>query len=350
MEPGDSPVEFRSGDVYLSLDWSPEAVTGSCEFFSSLRAHNIPIFFVVYDLLPILRPEMFPGGASDEFRRWLETLCEFSDGMACISKSVADELLCWLDAIQPSRLRPLKVGYFHLGADIEELESPKGLPADADDVLAALRARPSILMVGTIEPRKGHAQTLAAFERLWAADIQANLVIVGHEGWGVEPVLDRIANHRERGKRLFWLPDASDEMLLRLYAGSSVLLAASEGEGFGLPLIEAARCNTPIIARDIPVFREVAGEHAYYFEGTTPESLASAIVAWLELRSRELAPLSRGMRWLSWKECAGQLMEVVDGRRIYREWLPSKSRAVDTDMVVSGNKTSLPAPEHGSPL
>jgi hypothetical protein len=120
-----------------------------------------------------------------------------------------------------------------------------------------------------------------------------------------------MANHAEKGKRMFWLAGISDEMLLKLYAGSAALLAASEGEGFGLPLIEAAQKGLPIIARGIPVFREVAGEHAFYFEGTQAQDLAAAIEAWLALHAAGKAPASTGMPWLTWRQSARQLMDAV---------------------------------------
>ena len=96
----------------------------------------------------------------------------------------------------------------------------------------------------------------------------------------------RLKRHPELGRRLFWLEGISDEYLEALYAASSCLIAGSYGEGFGLPLIEAAQHGISIIARDIPVFREVAGDHAYYFSSETGQDLAVEINAWLELESR----------------------------------------------------------------
>ena len=175
-------------------------------------------------------------------------------------------------------------------------------------------------MVGTIEPRKGHAQALAAFERLWTAGVQANLIIVGREGWGLEQLTKRLRTHPERGKRLLWLEGASDEMLLRFYESAVALLAASEGEGFGLPLVEAAKHGLPIIARDLPVFREVAGEHAFYFSGMSPEDLGAAISSWLALRERGEAPSSEGMPWLTWAQSTSQLLDVIHNGNWYARW------------------------------
>jgi glycosyltransferase involved in cell wall biosynthesis len=134
----------------------------------------------------------------------------------------------------------------------------------------------------------------------------------------VDELAARLASHEEKGKRLFWLAGISDEMLLKLYASASALLAPSEGEGFGLPLIEAAQHGVPIIARGLPVFREVAGEHAYYFEGLAPADLARAITDWLALWREEQAPTSTGMPWLTWEQSARQLVDVVVGRQWHR--------------------------------
>jgi glycosyltransferase involved in cell wall biosynthesis len=112
-------------------------------------------------------------------------------------------------------------------------------------------------------------------------------------------------------KKLFWLAGISDEYLEKIYKASTCLIAASEGEGFGLPLIEAAQHKISIVARDIPVFREVAGEHAYYFAGLAAEDLAGAIQQWLALHASDDAPGSDAMPWLTWKQSARQLIDVV---------------------------------------
>ena len=171
-------------------------------------------------------------------------------------------------------------------------------------------------MVGTIEPRKGHLQTIAAFELLWAKGVDVNLVIVGHEGWKLVPDIQRrtiprivstLRQHPERGERLFWLDGISDEYLEAIYEASSCLIAASEGEGFGLPLIEAAQHGLPVLARDIPVFREVAGEHATYFSGLDAADLAEAVQGWLEDAQRERIPDPTSITWHTWQEAARRI-------------------------------------------
>jgi glycosyltransferase involved in cell wall biosynthesis len=173
-------------------------------------------------------------------------------------------------------------------------------------------------MVGTIEPRKAHAQALAAFELLWQKGIDVNLVIVGKQGWMVDAVATALRGHPQLGKKLFWLHGVSDQMLTEAYRLAAALLAASLGEGFGLPLIEAAQHGLPIIARGLPVFREVSGEHAFYFEGTEPAQLADAINQWLDLYRQGMAPASSAMPWLTWSESAQQLLDTIVHQRWYR--------------------------------
>jgi glycosyltransferase involved in cell wall biosynthesis len=311
----DAPIEARAGDTFLGLDLATNMSTQNQPQLLALRRKGVKIWFTVYDLLPLLRPDCFPFGAQKYYGDFIDTISLVADGIVTISRAVADELADWLAQRPSRRLAPLKLAHFHLGADIDASAPSRGLPDNAARTLQAMEGVPTLLMVGTLEPRKGQAQALAACDLLWAKGVRVNLVIVGKNGWLVDALAERLQSHPERERQLFWFNGVSDEMLLQLYEHSSALLAASEGEGFGLPLIEAAQKSLPIIARGIPVFREVAGDHAFYFDGTRPEDLAAAIEQWLALHAAGKAPASSGMPWLTWQQSAGQLMDaVVHGR------------------------------------
>ena len=127
----------------------------------------------------------------------------------------------------------------------------------------------------------------------------------------IPEIVAKLRNHPRLGTRLFWLEGISDEYLERVYDACDCLIAASEDEGFGLPLIEAAQHELPIIARDIPVFREVAGDCAYYFSGRDARSLAEAVKHWLQLRAECRAPGSASMPWLTWKQSTARLLDIV---------------------------------------
>lgn len=314
----DAPVDLRPGDIFFGLDLFTNGTSQNENLLQSMRERGVGIYFVVFDILPMLRPDVFPFGTEQYFGDFLRTVHKVSDGVLCISRAVADELAGWIASQGLTRRAPLKLGHFHLGADIDASAPSFGLPPDAAHVLAALAQRPSFIMVGTVEPRKGHTQALNAFELLWERGEDVNLVVVGKQGWMMEKLCERMAAHPEKSKRLFWMNGISDEMLLKLYAASSALLSPSEGEGFGLPLIEAAQHGIPIIARSLPVFREVAGEHAYYFDGLAPQDLADAIQAWLALQREGKAPQSTGMPWLTWDQSARQVLDGLVRQQWYR--------------------------------
>jgi glycosyltransferase involved in cell wall biosynthesis len=314
----DDPIEQQAGDVFLGLDLSAGSTVQNQALLSAMRHYGIAVYFVVYDVLPLLQPNAFPYGTEKHFREYIQTISHIADGLVCISRAVADELSEWVEAHCAPRYTPLKIAHFHLGADLDASAPSFGMPDDAPLVLESMQARPSILMVGTVEPRKGHVQALAAFNMLWNQGIEVNLVIVGKQGWMVDSLVNELRNHPRAGVNLFWLPGVSDEMLTEVYRYASALLAASVGEGFGLPLIEAAQHKLSIIARDLPVFREVSGEHAYYFQGTEPELLAEALQNWLVLHGQGQAPGSAAMPWLSWSDSAVQLLDSVVHNRWYR--------------------------------
>jgi hypothetical protein len=181
------------------------------------------------------------------------------------------------------------------------------------------------MMVGTVEPRKSHALVLAAFEQLWQTGCEAQLLIVGKQGWMVEDLAARLRQHPEAGRRLHWLEGISDEYLTALYELSTALVVASTGEGFGLPLIEAARHGIPILARDIPVFREIAGSHAAYFDaGCDAAALATTIEGWLANYRQGTHPRSAGMLWLTWAQSAEAMKTILLGETSpYHRWLPT---------------------------
>jgi glycosyltransferase involved in cell wall biosynthesis/SAM-dependent methyltransferase len=306
----DEQIDYHPGDIFLGLDLQHFVVINHRDYLASLRRDGVKVVFVVYDLLPVLMPTVFESHVEPAHKQLLEVVLSF-DGAVCISRTVAEELADWQRTCGLQRLRPFQIGWFHLGSDVENSAPTRGLSDDHVHVLGEIARRPTFLTVGTIEPRKGHAQLLDGFELLWTDGVDANLVIVGKQGWKVDTLVKRLRSHSENNKRLFWLKGISDEYLERVYTASSCLIAASEGEGFGLPLIEAAQHKLPIIARDLPVFREVAGEHALYFSGREPRPLATAIRQWLELNQRNQAPQSQNMPRLTWKQSAEQLMRVA---------------------------------------
>jgi glycosyltransferase involved in cell wall biosynthesis len=306
-EPAGALIDVQPGDIFLGLDLQHHVVDAQMAFLRFMRRIGASLNFVVYDLLPIQFPDFFPIGSAEGHKTWLHQITSF-DGAFCISRAVADELTEWIATNRPERLGKCRVEWFHLGADVEQVIASKGLPADAEKTLQKLKSKPTFLMVGTVEPRKGHQQVLAAFEQLWQSQTDVNLCIVGKEGWRMGDFVARMNKHPEFGNRLVWISGATDEYLELIYTNSSCLIAASYGEGFGLPLVEAAAANTPIIARDIPVFREVMADEAFYFQAESGQSHAASISEWLSLFDQNKHPQPKPKLLRSWTESSAELL------------------------------------------
>jgi glycosyltransferase involved in cell wall biosynthesis len=327
---GDTPVEISHGDAFLGLDWAANVVPDQEPILQRYRTLGVDVTFIVYDLLPVTHPDFYPAGIEPMHGAWLATLGRTADGLLCISNAVADDLVGWLGAHNPRRASSLKIGVLPLGADLQESVPSRGLPENVQDLLDQIAARTSVLMVGTVEPRKGHTQVLEGFESLWDQGVDVNLVIVGKQGWMVDDLASSMRNHPALGRRLFWFEDASDEWVEALYANVDLLLAASLGEGYGLPLIEAARHGVPLLVRDLRVFREVAGDHATYFSGTTAEALARAVADWMKAASAGHVPASSGIRGRTWRECVDALLEALIDGQWQRTWRPDDTRVEGT--------------------
>ncbi len=317
---GDSGAEVQpqAGDILLGLDWVADLLPENTALLDAWRARGVRMLFVVYDLLPVRMPHRFPNFISPMHARWLQCIGRYADALVGISKAVVEDLRNWYQQQPPDRRVPLALGYFYPGNDPVSTRPTLGLPKDASRVISRLRETPSFLMVGTVEPRKGHAFVLDAFERLWSAGVSVNLVIVGRLGWMSEALAERLRSRGKTDARLVWMEHASDEYLEQLYDVSHALVAASEGEGFGLPLVEAAGRGLPIIARDIPVFREVSEGRAHYFVGHDVDALVQVLRS--VLTCDRLVELQRPSTSLSWEVTTAQLCDMIS-RADHPQWL-----------------------------
>lgn len=309
VDPPDTPVDFRKRDIFLGLDLDLEITEEAADALRRHKALGLRVVHVMYDVLPVTRPEWFVLHVPRLFSRWLTLISPIADAILCISKATARELE---SELMRRSVRPPLLEAFSLGADLdrdiaeEQAAGPEFLP------LESWGGREVFLCVGTLEPRKGHKQLIDAFEQLWRSGQDVVLVVVGRRGWNVDAVVSRIESHVELGKRLFWFEGVADVVLVRLYRAATAAILCSEGEGFGLPLIEAARQSVPIIARELAVFREIAGEHAFYFSGEAGADLASALQRWLVLYRANTAPEPHGIDVPTWRDSARALLSLID--------------------------------------
>ena len=313
----DAPIDYDAGDIYLTLEWAADVLPQMTAYLAAFKRRGGKVVIGIHDLLPMQIPHRFPTFIPAVAERWFQAVLASADQIICVSRCVADDVLRFGNALASPKRAPIKVDYFHIGADIEASLPTSGMPDEAETLLNSLPESRTFIIVGTLEPRKGHQQVLDAFDLLWRRKVDVTLVIVGRLGWSMEKAARSIENSHESGKRLHWIRNASDEYLERLYAASTALIAASEGEGFGLPLIEAAARGLPMVVRDLPVFHEVAGDHAYYFAGETGADLADAISAWLALYDAGDAPASTGLKVARWSESVARFQAAMFGDEPY---------------------------------
>ena len=304
--PGSNRIKVRSGDVFLGLDLSAHVLPRNERQLSRWRRSGVRINIVIYDLLPVLHPEWFTPKVSAAFAAWLETIARQADNAVCISETVRSDLRSYLIG----RRMP-EAGTIRLGSKIEQSFPSRGFPEGFNDALIALKSQKTVLVVGTIEPRKGHQDVVLAFEALWLKDPQCRLalVLVGRAGWNTAELQHRLRTHPEAGQRLFWFDDASDEALEALYDAVDRVIMPSFGEGFGLPLIEAASHGKPILARDIAPFREIGGAGVRFFQNGSPTALADIIAQWL---ADPAPPVIDSRSLPDWHQSATDLLREID--------------------------------------
>ncbi len=306
----DDPVAPQRGDIFLGLDLNMGTPTIR-PWFEAARRQAVFVIFVISDLLPATMPEMFGPEMEQLYQRRLETIIDIADGLLCMSRSVAEELHHWIDEHATERRETLRIDWFH--PDTKLHTAPSALLPEREHrrVLEAMRSHRSVLAVGTVEPRSGYGQVLAAFDALWQQRVDVTLTIVGDRGRLVDELPARLDTHPERGRRLFWLSGITDSLLAELYRSAGLLLAAALGESFALSLIEASQLGLPVFARDIPVFREILGDTGTYFSTTDPGPLAEALAMWAQSRNDE--PVLVREAACSGSDCGSRLARNLSG-------------------------------------
>jgi len=313
--PGSSdPIVFAPGDRFVLLDACWDLVDEYAPIIDRLRAAGGSIVSVVHDLIPLTHPLAVSPGLQAAFRDWFERVVMDSEEILCISRSAATDFLVHVSNRESFAAEERRIGWWRLGADFTD-EAPGPVSAAAQAAFAD--DKPCFLSVGTLEPRKAYPVALDAFEALWRNGVDARYLIVGRPGWQSEALAHRIRSHPELGRRLFWLDVAGDADLRFCYRRAHALVSPSILEGFGLPLVEAGRHGLPVIAADIPVFRETGGHGVHYVPPLDPQGLAERVAA----LCRE--PVERGaFAPTTWDQATENLFRLLQGGDA---WQPSSA-------------------------
>jgi len=300
-------LSLQNDDILLMIDSSWEKWEKYDSILSTAKKNHVKIFTVIYDILMLNLPSgNFGAGSKGWFEKWLMKAITISDGLVCISHATAKELKKYISTNISKSIRP-PIGYWHLGSDF----SRNNRVVIDNNILGSLKQKSFLLMVGTIEPRKNHALALEIMEYLWDRGNEICLCIAGKKGWMVDELVEKIKMHKMIGNKLFYYDELDDGYLTLLYKKAEGLLLLSKGEGFGLPLVEAANHGTPIICSDLPVFREIAGDFATYMPLNGVIQIAKKLEVWQKRKDNGELPDTAAMPRLSWDQSAEALINVL---------------------------------------
>ena len=246
----------HSGAIYLNVGH-----TGLDEnsLPSWITRHRLRAVFLIHDLIPLTHPQYCREGEAGKHARRMICVLDSAAGVIGNSQATLDDLARF--ATKQGKPMPKSIAALIGSADL-----PSGIPAKH------LKKR-HFVTVGTIEGRKNHQLLLDVWDRLHSdrGEDAPALIIIGQRGWQAESVFQRLDDLGALGAHVFELGACDDDELAAWLAGAEGLLMPSFVEGFGMPVIEALELGTPVIAADLPVYRELAGDVPTYLDPNDPD-------------------------------------------------------------------------------
>jgi glycosyltransferase involved in cell wall biosynthesis len=264
-----------------------------------------PLFFV-HDLIPLSHPEYCRAGESERHRKRMHTILGSGQGVIANSVSTLGELADYA-----------KANRYALPPSVVALLASPDLPAPASN---APLTKPYFLMLGTIEPRKNHWLVLQLWRRLVErlGDTAPRLVIVGQRGWKCENVLDLLERCETLKGFVVEYRACTDAELATLLHHARALLFPSFAEGYGMPLVEALALGVPVIASNLPVFREIAGDIPEYIDPLDGQRWGEVIAEYAlpssQLRQRQCRRVAEFVA-PSWDTHFGQVEALMEQLR-----------------------------------
>jgi glycosyltransferase involved in cell wall biosynthesis len=309
IRPRDVMSFWRPDAPAMFKEWllGPVDVVHSTTFcVPRFRLRHKRLVVTIYDLSFMTHPELHLPANVAHCLTGTRLAIEHADAIIAISEHTRRDLVERLGA-PPERITVTPLAH---DADLTRVTDPRRL--------AAVRKRYGlpeqfVLFLGALEPRKNLPRLLEAFAALPAGlrgDVQ--LVVAGMSGWLNDSVHARVAAlGLEKSVRFAGYVDGHD--LAALYSMATVFAYPSLYEGFGLPVLEAMACGTPVLTSDLSSMPEVAGDAAVLVSPDDVGSIAAGLRGLLESASLRDELASRGRAQaarFSWDRCARQTLGV----------------------------------------
>jgi glycosyltransferase involved in cell wall biosynthesis len=172
-----------------------------------------------------------------------------------------------------------------------------------------------VLYVGTIEPRKNLLRLIAAFGQIQADHPDCHLVLVGPEGWMMNGRLEKETAAADLTGKVHYLGMVPQADLPGIYSLATLFAFPSLYEGFGLPLLEAMACGTPVLTSNCSAMPEVSGAAAYLVDPNSAESIADGLNRLLHSAAQREWYVEQGFvraRQFSWEQTAQQTAVIYE--------------------------------------
>jgi glycosyltransferase involved in cell wall biosynthesis len=264
----------RSAGMLLNLSHTGLEQRGA---FAKQVHNGISAVFMIHDLIPLTHAEYCRDGESGRHAIRIENALNVGEGIIVNSQATLVELTRYASR---ARLKLPPVAVAPLGVGLTQ--GPLMGDGFEHDV-----AEPYFVMVGTLEPRKNHWLILHVWRTLVRkfGSSTPRLIVIGRRGWKCENISDLLERSTALQGMVLEKDHCSDAQMVAYLKGARALLFPSFAEGYGLPLVEALSFNVPVIASDLPVFKEIAHDVPEY-----ADPLDGA--RWLELIADYTNPLS----------------------------------------------------------
>ncbi|MEA1072009.1 glycosyltransferase family 1 protein [Sphingomonas sp. LY160] len=254
---------MERGQIYLNVGHTGLNEPTLSEW---IERHALKPIYLVHDLIPLTHPQFCRAGEAERHARRMDTVLRTAFGVIGNSKATLDDLATYArDSGQPM---PPSVAAWISGPP----PSPPPRPSAP--------AEPYFVVLGTVEGRKNHRLLLDVWSRLLSRDDEdiPTLIVIGQRGWEASAEIEALCSPERYRGHVQFRETCGDAELASLLAGSRALLMPSYAEGFGLPVVEALQVGTPVIASNLPVFRELAGDIVQLIDPDRPDLWQAAIL------------------------------------------------------------------------
>jgi glycosyltransferase involved in cell wall biosynthesis len=228
---------------------------------------------------------------------------------------IADSEFTKQQIVEHLAISPSKVTVVYLGVDSHFCSHDREQASSRVYSLLGLK-RPYILFVGNLKPHKNVKMLIHAFSRIHAQrDFDHDLLILGDDRKWKAGLVNECRNLGIT-ERVHFTPHVPYEDLPWVYEAAELLVMPSLIEGFGLPVLEAMACGTPVVCSRAASLPEVAGDAAEYFEPESVDGLATTmerVLRWRKLRETLRCKGLERAKLFTWQECARQTLGVYHG-------------------------------------